>query len=857
MSLYRALLRLYPPSFRAEYEHELQRTWEDAVRDRGSAGAVVAAFTDVVPNAAAAHWELLVQDLRFTARSLKGAPGFAIATILVTALGVGANVATFSVADFVLVRPLPFPEPDRIVRLCEGPREGGGWGCMNQMPPGVYNDVVTKNRSFSVLGAMQGLSFNLVGNDQPIRVEAQGFTPNVFPMLGVAPMVGRVFDTTRAGAADEQTVVLGYALWQSYFGADDGIVGSSISLDGMPYSVIGVMPPHFRFPTQQAQLWLPLVFTEEDYAERLNNFLEGVGRLAPGVTFEQARADLARIADEIAAAHPDEQPDIGFSFSRQRDFMSPRYRIMLLGLAGASLCMLLLTCANLANLSLARAAARKRELAVRAALGAGRERLVRQMLTESVVLAVLGGLAGAVAAVIALPVLANLVPSSLPLASQPSVDVRMFAIAAAFAALTGFGFGLLPVLRAGGRSAFAVLRDARGSAGRQRLRTVLVAVEVAVSVVLLISAGLLIRAVMRVQSVHPGFDAEHVLTLRTALATHYDSVRRVDFYQRVLSEVRALPGVESAAYLSGLPMVMTGGITLILLPGEVDRRDGTQTASIRLVSSQYFSTMAIPLRSGRDIGESDVRENPLVAVVSQSFASRHWPNEDPIGRTFSTRGQERTVVGIVGDVKVRGLERTSEPQLYIPAYQQPTGIADFYLPRDLVVRTSRDAMALVPRIRDIVRQVDPQQPVSGVRMLSDVVGDQTADRRAQVRVLSALALLALLLAGVGIHGLLSFTVAQRDREIGVRLALGAKPRGIAGMIVSEGARMALFGVLAGVVVAYFAARAMSALLFGVQPDDPLTIGAAAGLCFVVTAVGCLRPAIRAARIAPMAALRAD
>lgn len=858
MSLYRALLRLYPASFRAEYEHELQRTWEEAVRDRGVAGAALAAFTDVVPNAVAAHWEILVQDLRYTARSLKGAPGFAIATILVTALGVGANVATFSVADFVLVRPLPFPEPDRIVRLCEGPREGGGWGCMNQMPPGVYNDVVTKNRSFSVLGAMQGLSFNLVGNDQPIRIEAQGFTPNVFPILGVAPMVGRVFDTTRAGAADEQSVVLSYALWQSYFGGDDGIVGSTISLDGMPYSVIGVMPPHFHFPTQQAQLWLPLVFTEADYAERVNNFLEGVGRLAPGVTFEQARADLARIADEIAVAHPNDQPDIGFSFSRQRDFMSPRYRTMLLGLAGASLCMLLLTCANLANLSLARAAGRERELAVRAALGAGRERLIRQMLTESVVLAVLGGLAGAVAAVIALPVLANLVPSSLPLASQPSVDVRMFAIAAAFAALTGFGFGLLPALRAGGRSAFAVLRDARGSAGRQRLRTVLVAVEVAVSVVLLISSGLLIRAVMRVQAVHPGFDAENVLTLRTALAAQqYDSVRRVDFYQRVLTEVRALPGVEIAAYMSGLPMVMTGGITLILLPGEVDRRDGTQIASIRVVSSQYFSTMAIPLRSGRDISESDVRENPLVAVVSESFASRHWPNDDPIGRTFSTRGQELTVVGIVGDVKVRGLERTSEPQLYIPAYQYPTGIADFYLPRDLVVRTSRDAMALVPGIRDIVRRVDPQQPVSGVRMLSDVVGEQTADRRAQVRVLSALALLALLLAGVGIHGLLSFTVAQRDREIGVRLALGAKPRGIAVMIVSEGARMALFGVLAGVIVAYFAARAMSALLFGVQPDDPLTIGAAAGLCFLVTAVGCLRPAFRAARIAPMAALRAD
>jgi predicted permease len=857
-AFYSALLRLYPVSFRLEYEHELTRTYEESIRDRGRAGAALAAIADVVPNAIAAHWAILAQDLRYTARSLNGSRGFAVATILVTALGVGANVATFSVADFVLVRPLPFSDPDRLVRLCEGPREGGGWGCMNQMPPGVYRDVVTRSRAFSTLGAFQRLALNLAGSGEPARVEAARFSPEVFALLGVPAMLGRTFDTTAAGDRDAQSAVIGHRLWQSQFGADDRIIGMTIRLDGQAYEVIGVMPPHFLFPVPEVQVWLPLILREADYAERVNNYLEGVGRLGPGVSFERARDDLARVADEIAREFPEEQPDIGFSFSTQRDFMSPRYRLMLLALVGASLCMLLLTCANLANLALARAAGRERELAVRAALGAGRERLVRQMLTESMVLALLGGIAGAAAAAIAVPLLTQLVPPSLPLASSPSVDLRVLAIAAAFAALTGLGFGLVPALRAGQGSGFAVLRETRGSAGRQRLRRVLVAVEVAVSVVLIISSGLLIRAVWRVQSVDPGFRVGRVLTLTTALASQqYDSLRRAQFYSQVLADVRALPGVESAAYTSGLPMVMTGGITRILLPGEVDRRDGTQSASIRLVTSGFFSTMGIPVRQGRDIGETDVPDAPLVAVVSTSLAHRHWPNEDPIGRTFETRGQVRSVVGVVGDIMVRGIERTSEPQLYTPALQPPPGIADFYLPKDLVVRLARPAETLLPAIRAIVRQVDPQQPISAVRMLDEVVGDQTAPRRAQVRILGALAGLALLLAGIGIHGLLSFTVSQRDREIGVRLALGARPAGVARMILSEGVRMAVLGVIPGVLIAWAAARAMSSMLFGIPPQDPFTIGVGAGLCFLVAAVGCVRPAIRASRIDPMAALRAD
>src|SRR5687768_11955836 len=457
-AFYRALLRLYPISFRLEYASELTRTYEESVRERGRVGATLAAITDVVPNAIAAHWAILVQDLHYTGRALRGSRGFALATVLVTALGVGANAATFSVADFVLVRPLPFPNPHAVVRLCEGPRTGGGWGCMNQMAPAVYRDVLTKARSFSALGAFTGTSVNLVGSGEPARVPSSVVTPNVLSLLGVAPLAGRVFDQNRA-KADEQAVVVSYGLWQSQLGGDERVLGKTLNLDGNQFVVIGVMPSHFRFPTDETQLWIPMILREDDFANRGNNYLDGVGRLKAGVTFEQARAELSSIALDMAREFPNDHPDMGFSFYKQRDAMSPRYRTVLLVLCGASLAMLLLTCANLANLSLARAAGREREIAVRAALGAGRERLVRQMLTESIVLAAIGGLAGALAAWVTVPLLAQLVPPSMPLASKPTVDLRAFGLAAAFAAITGLGFGLIPALRVGGQKNFSALRE--------------------------------------------------------------------------------------------------------------------------------------------------------------------------------------------------------------------------------------------------------------------------------------------------------------------------------------------------------------------------------------------------------------
>jgi predicted permease len=864
MRFYRLLLLLYPASFRREYGADMIADF--ARRRRESSWALLESAFDVVCSATAVHWDILRQDLRYTVRSLSRARGFAFGAIAVIAIGVGANTAAFSVADFVLFRPLSFPDPDALVRLCWGPRTGGGWGCMNQLSPANYRDYKNMTSSFQAMGAYFGNAVNLVGSGEPQRISGAQVTSDVLPLLGVAPLLGRLFDSTSGGAADVRGVVLSYGLWQSQFGGDPRVLGRGVNLNGTPYEVIGVMPPDLYFPTRETKMWTLLLLRDENYTDRSDNYLEAVARLKPVVSMDKARADLNVVAARLARDYPDVNGDAGFSFFAMRDTMSPRYRLMLLALCGASLCILLLTCANLANLLLARAGARERELAVRAALGAGKERLVRQIVTESMVLALAGGIAGVAVAAAAVPLLSLLVPDTLPVASQPSLDLRVLALAAAITALTGLGFGVLPALRVGGRTGgdLSALREGVGAGGgkKQRLRNVLVAVEVAVSVVLLISSGLLIRAVWRIQSIDPGFVPERVVALRTVLPRpKYDMTqRRVQFYNRVLMDVRALPGVQSAGYITGLPMVMTGRVTGIVIPGrEVPAGFRNEVVTVRSVTSQYFRTLGIPLLSGRDIEEGDIRGRANAAVVSESFAKHYWPGEDPIGRTFEARGEVRAVVGVVGDVKVRGLERAEEPQLYLSAGQVPDTAFINDDPKDLVVRYSgtTGGGALLPPVRDIVHAADPEQPISNVQTLDAVVAGETATRRAQLRVLGALAAIALLLCGVGIYGLLAFTVAQRSREIGVRLALGAEPSSVARMIVSKAMKLTLVGLVPGVLAAYAAALGMRALLFGVAPADPATILGAVVLVCVMTLAGSLVPVLRAVRVNPMLVLRAE
>jgi predicted permease len=807
---------------------------------------------------AAAHWDILKQDLRYTVRTLTRARGFAAIAILVTAIGVGANTAAVSVADFVLLRPLPFRAADTLVQVCEGPREGGGWGCMNQLSPANYRDLKTMSRSFEDMGVFTGGAVNLVGGDEPRRLPITQVTPEVLPVLGVRPTLGRVFDS---GTPDDvNAIVISYGLWQSQFAGNPGVLGRKVNLDGAPFTIIGVMPRGFYFPSREPQLWTFLNLRAQDFADRTNSFITAVGRLKPDVTFEQARSELSMLAKQMARQYPDTNAETGVSVYRTRDNMAPRYRMMLISLGGASLCFLLLTCANLANLLLARAAAQEREFAIRTALGAGKLRMVRQLTTQSLVLTSLGGALGVFIAAAAVPLFSALVPPTLPLETQPTVDLRVLGVAALFTALTAVAFGLFPALRVG-RTQSGALRDGNRTSGgrRQRLRAVLVALEVAVSVVLLISAGLLIRAVWRVQSVDPGFASQNVLTLQTALPRpKYDRPgRRKEFYDRVLTGIRALPGVQGAAYITGLPMVWTGLITRVDVPGQDVHSARSRGVSHRWVTPQYFKTMAIPLRQGRDIEDADDSSRPWVAVVSASFAERYWPGQDPIGKTFRHLDRTRTVVGVVGDVKVRGLERTSEPQIYLPALQAPDDMPAIFDPKDLVIRHSGQEAALLSAVRQIVHTVDSAQPISGVRPLDVVVAGETASRRAQLDVLGALAALALLLSGVGIYGLLSYTVSQRSQEIGVRLALGANRARVGRMIFADGMRLAAVGIVPGVLGAYASGRGMSALLFGIAPGDPETFAVGVGLTLVITLAGCIVPTLRAVSVTPMSALRAE
>ena len=862
--LYRALLRLYPAAFRSEYGEEMSAIFVERARGVGLSGRawmLLAAVPEVTVNAAAAHWDLLRQDLSYTLRSLRRAPAFATTAVLVTALGVGANTAAFTMADFVLLQPLPFPDPESLVRVCSGPAGRGGWGCNNQISPSQYRDYAERTSSFERMGAFERTAANLVGGGEPQRLALARLTDEVFPLLGVPAALGRVFGEGGAAPDDERVAVLGHGLWQSRFGGDPRVLGRTIDLDGTSHVVVGVMPASFRFPDREAQLWTPLRLTEDDYADRFNNYLEGVARLAEGFTFDQAAADLASAHQELAVEQPDLYADAGISFFRMRDTFSPRFRLMLQALCGASLCILVLACANLANLLLARAGAREGELAVRAALGAGRERLARQLLTESVVLALAGGGAGLLVAIAMVPLLSLMVPETLPIASAPALDLRLVSVAVGFTALTGLGFGLFPALQAGRHPALDALRTGlRGDVGGRRAhRAVLVSIEVAASVVLLVTSGLLIRAVSRVETVDPGFRSDQVLAVRTVLPKpKYDSLATRDvFYREVLTRVRALPGVQAAGYTSGLPMVMMGGIAQVVVPGREAEPGAGDLVSRRYVSPQFFEAMGIPLLAGRDFEEADTGDRGWVAIVSESFARRYWPDDGAVGKELVYQDRARTVVGVVGDIRVRGLERTSEPQMYLTASQVPVGAISAYDLKDMVVRTSGPPTALLSGVRAIIHDVDPDQPISDVMTLDDLLANQTASRRAQLRVLVTLAVVALLLAGVGIHGLLAYTVAQRRREIGVRLALGAEPGAIVRRVAWDGVRLVLIGLLPGVAIAYVAGRSMSALLFGVRPADPATMAAAVGLCLGTALVGALMPALRAVRTSAVAVMRAE
>jgi predicted permease len=816
---------------------------------------------EVVSNAARVHWDILRVDLRYTRRSLTRSPLFTLTAVAVVAIGIGATTAAFSVTDFVLIRPLPFPQADRLVKVWE---RQAGYRHM-ELSPANYRDWKQASTVFESTGTYHSLAANMVGAGEPLRVEGASVSADLFPTLRVQPLVGRLFADSddRGGAAG--TTVLSYRLWQTRFGGDGNIIGQQIRLDDESYTVIGVMPQEFRFPTSDALLWTPLRFTEQDYVDRNNNWMYVVGRLRAGATLEQARAEMDVVAARSRAQYPKENAEIGASVFALSDEVSDQSRLLLIALCGAAACVLLIACANLANLLLARALARRRELAVRTAMGAGRDRMVRQLMTESLVLAALGGTLGVLVALAAVPLLNQLVPTALPIARAPGVDVRVLLFALALTVLTGMTFGLAPVLRVGGEADLGGLREgARGGGGqRERLRSALVVAEIVASVVLLVSAGLLLRALWTVQARDPGFTPDGVLTLQTPLPVPmYGKVAtREAFYTRVLSEARALPGVINAAFVSFLPLgQMRGGIWSVALDGRPINHADNQLAFLRYVTPGYFATLRIPLKSGRDVTDADDRTHQFVAVVSESFVRRYWPNETPasvLGRHIDFAFNDRVVVGVIGDVLLRGLERQSEPQVYLSYRQVADDAIIGYIPRGLVVRASTPPEALAPSVRAILRRVDPALPISDVATLTEIIDRDTASRAVQVRVIGAFAAIAFFLASIGIHGLLSFAVSQRAQEIGVRMALGAQPGDVLGMITRRSALLAAGGIVPGIVLAYAAGRAMEALLAGVKPFDGPTFAAAVALSAVMAIAGSLVPALRALRVDPIAAIRAE
>ena len=871
MRFYRALLHFFPRSFRAEYGAEMEK---DYARDWAEAGGgaratvMIGAVVDVLGNAVRVHFDILKQDVKYSIRSLRRTPGFTITAIVVAALGIGATTATFSIADHVLLRPLPFRDSDRLVRLTEN-QTAAGYPVMEPSPPN-YKDWRRMATSFESVEGYVGSGATLVSNGEPERIFGANMAPGAFQLLGRQAAIGRTLVESDA-TATPSPVVISDRLWRTKFAGDPNVLGSTLTFDSATLVVVGVMPDDFYFPAPTTDYWRVTTFTGPSDDQRGNNYINVMARLKPGVTLTQAQAEMTSIGEQIAKQFPKEQSGKGVNVRAWRDDIGSQSRLMLWALVGAALCVLLIACTNLANLLMSRALARRGEFAVRAAIGASLDRLVRQMITDSLLLAAAGGALGVMLAVVAAPLVVRLVPFGLPISEVPPLDARMLAGAGILTLVTGLAFGVLPALKISRTADVTALKEgARGgtSRGTERMRSALVVAEIVASVVLLVSAGLLIEALWKVQSADPGFRSENVLTVKTMLPRpkYAPAASRQQFYRQVIAETRALPGVDRAAYVSFTPFTMRGGMWEVLTTkpdptnlGGFEAPPDVKRAALRFVTPDYFATIGIPIRQGRDISDTDALDTMPVAVVSESFGKEHFPGQDLIGRQFGFAGAVRTIVGVVGDIRFRGLERTnSEPQVYLAAFQQPnSSIASFYAPQDLIVRTTVPPSTLMPAVRGIIRKADPQLPITNMRTLEEVVSLETAPRVVQLRVLGGFAVIALGLAAIGIHGLLAFSVSSRVREIGVRIALGARAMDIMWMVMGRSTALALVGVTLGSVLAYAAGRSLQALLFGVSPANATVFTAAIGVSLLMTIAGSTLPAWRAVRVDPISATRAE
>jgi putative ABC transport system permease protein len=809
----------------------------------------------------------LVRDLRYAGRSLLRTPGFTLVAVVVLALGIGATSAVFSVVSAVWLKSLPFADEERLVSLWADLQAVGGPARV-EVSPGNFADWQERAQSFESMAAIEAGSFNLTGDgSEPERLNGIRTSPNFFATLGLAPLLGRTFTVDDVGG--EPVVVVSEGFWSRRLGGDPAAVGRPITLDGLPHLIVGVVPRDFRFPSGETDVFVPTVFAPEVLARYTAYYWYVVAKLRPDTTIEAARAEMTSIAATLDRDNPNTGRGITANVVPLRDslvsgrgFLTATFDLTLRVLIGAVGLVLLIACANVANLMLARAAARQKELAIRKALGAARGRMLRQLLTESALLACVGALLGLGLAWACLGYLARLLPGTLPASNSLALDWRVLGLTIAAAFVTVILFGAGPALAAARRDFGAAFGRAIGTHGvkARRLRTTLVVAEIALTVVLLVGAGLLLRSYRAVLAVDPGFDAHGLLVAETVLPdSRYAAPADYErFYKRVLEEVRALPGVESAGYTSFAPLVFKGGRSVIFVDGRA-RPEPAQIlqhlATNRSASAGYFESLGVPLVSGRFIDDRDVRGAARSVVINQTLARRYWFDGDPIGQRISVGGGEMmTVVGVVGDVRQLGLDVAADAEVFVPIDQIEGA---FMRPRQFVVRTIGDPLALAAAVRNAVWSVDGDQPVSSIRAMSEVLDSDLANRNTQLTLIGSFALLALVLAAVGLYGTLSYTVSQSTNEIGLRVALGARRTAVIGGVVRSALMTALIGVGIGLVAAYALTRTIAAFLFGVAPTDPLTAAAVGGVLLVVAAFAGFVPALRAAGVDPAVTLRSE
>lgn len=804
------------------------------------------------------------QDLRFGARTLVKNPGFTVVAVLTLALGIGANTAIFSVVNAVLFRPLPFAKPDQLVMIWENslPRKLE----QSQVSPVTFSDWREQKQLFEKIAGWWYPQVNLTDvGSEPERVRTIDVTDGFFDVMGVPPMIGRTFTPGEDRQGSARLAVLGNGLWQRRFGSDSNIVGKAITLDGRSYSVIGVMPPDFKYP-QDTEAWCTLGWDPRQHS-RNARFFEVVARLKDGVTPARAQAEMSALSNRIAQENAQSNKDWGAAVVPLHTQLVGDFRLALLVLLAAVGLVLLIACANVANLLLARAGAREKEVAIRLALGAGRIRLVRQLLTESVLLAFLGGASGLLLAIFGSKLLMAVNPIKIPRLDELSINLPTLGFTVGLVMLTGLVFGLVPALQASKPDLNRALkeggRDSRGGAS-SRIRSALVIAEVALALTLLIGAGLLLKSFVSLQRVDPGFNSTNVLTFNLQLPpSKYSDWRQVStLYSQLIARLKTLPGVQAADVTGFLPLE-GGWPTKFFIRGRPAPLSGEEpVAQHRQVSEGYFQTMGIPLRRGRQFSEHDDADAPGVVMVNEAFVHRYYPDEDPMGKRVTTTARvygplgrvmpqslEMEIVGVVGDEKNSSLSKTAEPAIYFPHRQFA------YRSMSVVVRTASAPMSLVNAARAELWALDRNLPISNVKTLEEHLGNAIAQPRFSMLLLSIFAALALLLAAVGLYGVISYMVEQRTHEIGVRMAFGAKASDILRMVVGQGLVLTLIGVGIGVAAALALTRLMTTLLYGVSANDPLIYTGVAGLLIVVSALACYIPARRATKVDPLVALR--